>query len=223
VVKVVTFFKRKAGLPVAAFQEYWRTRHPAFVTRLPGVRRYVQSHPLPGAYREGEPLYDGIAEVWADDTDALRAMTRSGEYVQVQADEANFLDRASMGFLVTEDHVVKDGAVPADAVKAVEFITRRPGLAVEDFQRRWLEVHGPLAARITAIRRYVQSHTRRSAYARGRAPTWDGLAITWFDSSEAIRAAATTPEYAAAWADRASLVAPGPMGLILTREHVIAA
>ena len=45
-VKVVTFLKRKAGMSVEDFQRYWRTRHPEVVVRLPGVRRYVQSHTL---------------------------------------------------------------------------------------------------------------------------------------------------------------------------------
>src|SRR5437667_55141 len=67
-VKVVTFLKRKAGMSVEDFQSYWRTRHPEVVVRLPGVRRYVQSHTLASTYRKGEPVYDGIAEVWAEDT-----------------------------------------------------------------------------------------------------------------------------------------------------------
>ena len=43
-VKVLTFIKRKTGMPVDAFQTYWRMQHPKVVTRLPGIRRYVQSH-----------------------------------------------------------------------------------------------------------------------------------------------------------------------------------
>lgn len=220
-VKVITFLKRKAGMPVEEFQRYWRTRHPEVVTRLPGVRRYVQSHALPAAYRTGEPVHDGIAEVWADDTDALRAMTRSPEYTRVQADEANFIDRASMGFVLTEDHVVQDGPVGPDAVKSVEFLNRGPGVPVEEFQRHWREVHGPLAAAIPGVRRYVQSHPRRSAYAADRAPAYDGVALTWFDSTDATRAAATTPEHERALADRGHFLAPGPRRVILTREHVI--
>ncbi|MBI2555281.1 MAG: EthD family reductase [Candidatus Rokubacteria bacterium] len=220
-VKVVTFLKRKTGMPVDEFQAYWRTRHPEVVTRLPGVRRYVQSHTLPAGYRKGEPIYDGIAEVWADDTDALRAMTRSPEYARVQADEANFIDRASMGYLVTEEHTIKEGSVSPGNIKNVEFLTRKPSMRVGDFQSYWREVHGAIAARIPALRRYVQSHTRRAAYDAGRAPAYDGLAVTWFDSTEAIRAAAATPEYAVAAADRARFLAPGPMRFILTTEHVI--
>ena len=43
-VKAVAFFKRRGGMAVDEFQGYWRSRHPEVVTRLPGVRRYVQSH-----------------------------------------------------------------------------------------------------------------------------------------------------------------------------------
>jgi hypothetical protein len=57
VVKAVSSFKRKAGMPVDEFQAYWRTQHPAVVTRLAGIRRYVQSHTLVAAYRKGEPVY----------------------------------------------------------------------------------------------------------------------------------------------------------------------
>lgn len=220
-VKVITFLKRKSGMPVEEFQSYWRTRHPEVVTRLPGVRRYVQSHTLPAAYRSGEPAYDGIAEVWADNTATLRAMTQSPDHAAVQADEGRFIDRASMGVIITEDHVVKDGAAPPDAVKNVDFLVRKAGLPVEEFQRHWLLVHGPIAAAIPALRRYVQSHTRRSAYERGRVPTYDGAAITWYDSSEAFRAAAADAEYARVAADGPSFLSMDRVRSILTREYVI--
>lgn len=221
-VKVLTFLKRRPGMPVEEFQAYWRTRHPEVVTRLPGVRRYVQSHFLPAGYARGEPVWDGIAEVWADDTDALRAMTRSPQHAAVQEDEARFIDRSTMGFVVTEEHVVTDGTPPPGAVKAVELLTRAPGMAVEDFQRHWREAHGPLAACIPGLRRCVQSATRRAAYQTGRAPAYDGAALMWFDSADALRAAAGSPEYQATVADRARFLAPGPPPFMVTREHVIA-
>src|SRR2546430_15261847 len=100
-VKVVTFLKRKTGMSVEDFQRYWRTRHPEVVVRLPGVRRYVQSHTLASAYRKGEPVYDGLAGVSAEDTDALRAMTRSPGDAHVRADEAQVIRRATIGLLGT--------------------------------------------------------------------------------------------------------------------------
>jgi EthD domain-containing protein len=72
------------------------------------------------------------------------------------------------------------------------------------------------------IRRYVQSHTRLTAYERGRSPAHDGAAITWFDDTQAMRASAATPEYARVRADEANFIAPDPP-FIITREHVIVA
>jgi uncharacterized protein (TIGR02118 family) len=219
-VKAVSFFKRRRGMAVEAFQEYWRTRHPAVVVALPGVRRYVQSHTLRSGYRTREPVYDGIAELWFDDSAAMRALAGTPAYAAVEADEARFIERSTMGLILTEEHVIKDGPAPAGGVKNVEFLTRKPGLSIDAFQRYWRETHGPLAALIPMIRRYVQSHTRRAAYERGRTPAWDGIAVTWFDDTEAMRASAATAEYARVRADEANFITPDPP-FIITREHVI--
>jgi uncharacterized protein (TIGR02118 family) len=217
-VKVMTFIKRKAGMPVDEFQDYWRTRHPDVVTKLPGIRRYVQSHVLPSSYAKGEPVHDGIAEVWADDTDALRAMTKSPAYRALIEDEAQFIDRAKMGFIVTEEHVAKDGY---GAVKAIELFTRRPDLSVDAFQHHWRTAHAALAIKVPGIRRYVMSATRASAYGSGRTPAYDGAALMWFESADALRAAGGSAEYKALVADRASFLAPGPPPFLLTTEYVI--
>ncbi|OLB00773.1 MAG: hypothetical protein AUH09_02960 [Candidatus Rokubacteria bacterium 13_2_20CM_70_12] len=177
---------------------------------------------MPSAYRKGEPVYDGIAELWFDDTGAMRALAGTAAYATVQADEARFIERSTMGLIITEEHVVKDGAVPADGVKNVEFVTRKPGMEVDRFQQYWYRVHGPLAARIPVVRRYVQSHTRRAAYEAGRAPGYDGVAITWFDDTQAMRVSATTPEYARVRADEANFITPDPP-FIITKEHPIIA
>ena len=220
-VKALSFFKRKAGMSVEEFQAYWRRSHPAAVTRLPGVRRYVQSHTRPAGYGKGEPIYDGIAELWFEDTKAMHALRGTKEIAAVEADEAVFIDRSTMRLILTEEHVIKDGPAPPGGVKNVEFITRKPSLAVDDFQRYWREVHGPIAAQIPVIRRYVQSHTRPSAYERGRAPAYDGVAIKWFDDTQAMRASAATAEYVRTRADEPSFIAPGDPPFIITTEHVI--
>jgi uncharacterized protein (TIGR02118 family) len=216
-VKIVAVVKRKAGMPVEAFQEHWRTRHAEVVAKLPGLRRYVQSHTLPSGYGRGAPAWDGIAELWFDDTDALRALRGTPEQAAVDADEARFLERGAMKLLFTDEHVVKDGPAPAGAVKNIEFVHRRPDLSVEAFQRYWREVHGPIAARIREIRRYVQSHVRASAYTAGRTPAYDGLAITWFDDTNAMRASAASEAYARTRADEPNFIAPDPP-FIITRE-----
>jgi len=220
-VKALSFFKRRAGMPVEEFQAYWRARHPDVVTKLPGVRRYVQSHTRTAVYQGGEPVYDGIAEVWFQNTAAMHALRGTPELEAVQADEARFIDRSTMGLIIADDHVIKDDPTPAGAAKGVGFARRKPGMSVEAFQSHWRQAHGPLGASVPGLRRYVQSHTRLSAYDRGRDPAWDGVALIWFDDAAALRAATSSPEWARVRADEDKFVAPGPVAFIVTTEHVI--
>jgi uncharacterized protein (TIGR02118 family) len=220
-VKMVAFFKRKPGLSVEAFHSYWRTTHADIVSKMPGIRRYVQSHTLLSGYRKGEPAYDGAAEVWFEDTQAMRALTGTKEYAAVRTDEPNFIDLSTMGSIITEEHVIKDGPIPPNGVKNIEFVTHKPGLSIDAFQKHWREVHGLLGAAIPVVRRYVQSHTRRSIYESAKTPLYDGVAITWFDDTQAMRESATTPEYARTRADEVNFIAPGRLPFIITKEHII--
>ena len=220
-VKMVAFFKRKPGMSIEDFQSYWRTTHADIVVKLPGIRRYVQSHTILSGYRKGEPIYDGMAELWFDNTDAMRAQAGTPEFAAVRADEPNFMDVASQGSIITEEHVIKDGPIPVDGVKNVEFVSHKPGMPIEDFQKHWREVHGPLGAAIPVVRRYVQSHTRLSIYQKGKTPLYDGVALTWFDSTQAMRTSATTPEYDRTREDEPNFIAAGKLPVIITKEHVI--
>jgi uncharacterized protein (TIGR02118 family) len=220
-IKGIAFFKRRTGMSVEDFQAYWRDRHPEVVVKLPGLRRYVQSHTLRSGYRKGEPIYDGIAEVWFEDSKAMKALAGTPQFAAVEADEARFIDRGTMGLILTEEQVIKDGPVPPKGVKNVEFVTHKPGMEIDAFQKYWREVHGPLGAAIPMVRRYVQSHVRRAIYEQGRRPAWDGVALTWFDDTQAMRASAATLEYARVRADETNFVDTGRLPFIITTEHVI--
>ena len=37
-------------------------------------------------------------------------------------------------------------------------LTRKPGVTMEQFRRHWRDVHGPLAAKLTGLRRYHQNY-----------------------------------------------------------------
>ena len=219
-IKICAFFKRRPDMEVEAFQEYWRSVHGPIAAALPGLRRYVQSHVLPGIYRRAEPVYDGLAELWFESADALKELAASGGDGPVRADQAAFMDVSSYVELVTREHVIKDGAPPAQGVKNIEFVRRREGLEVPAFQQYWREVHGPLAAAIGPIERYVQCHATSAAYRGGGKPPFDGLALTWFQSVDAMRASAATAEYEATRADEPNFVR-GELPFVITREHVI--
>jgi uncharacterized protein (TIGR02118 family) len=220
-VKLVACLKRKPGVSVEQFQRHWRTQHAEIVARQAGLRRYVQNHVLPASYASGEPAFDGVAEAWFDDVDAMRKLAPTPEYRAVRGDEPLFLDVPAMKVVLT-DELVAQGAPESDSLKLIAFLTRKPDLTPAAFQRHWREVHAPLVARSPGVRRYVQSHTRLGGYAAGRTPPYDGVPLVWFDDEAALRAAFETPEYARVRDDQPKFLAPGPSPFVLARGVEIA-
>ena len=216
--KIVTLVKRGPDLRVEEFQAYWRERHGPLFAHVPGLRRYVQSHALLQGYRKGDLLFDGINEAWFDDEAEYANAKKSDAFVAADRDLAGFVDRAACVEMAVDVCVIKDGAIPPGAVKNIEFVNRRPGMAIEPFRAYWREIHGPLASKIPVLRRYEQNHINVSAYSVGE-PRYDGLAITWFASTDDMKIGTTTPEYEATRADEPNFLTDGHLPIILTREH----
>ncbi|MEA2626505.1 MAG: hypothetical protein QOD06_2550 [Candidatus Binatota bacterium] len=219
-IKLVAFLKRKPGTSPEAFQDYWRAEHGPKVRAVQGIRGYVQSHTLLSGYRKGEPAYDGVAELWYDDTGTMRAASESAEWAAVRRDEPSFMDVDALAWVLTEEHVIADGDPPPDGVKNVELVIRRPDLPLDEFFDYWRRLHGPIATGIPTMRRYVQSHAIRSSYAQGRKPPCDGIASVWFENTDAMREGARSAAYAHTRADEANFLAP-PLPFVITREHVV--
>ena len=193
----LTMFKRRPGLSVDAFRTYWQTTHGGLALHLPGLRQYVQHPTEDSGYRRHEPVYDGVAETTWSDLDELRRLRGCAELNRVLADEPNLMDMASRDEIVTAADVVVDGVPAGDALTMLVFVKRRSDLSPEEFHSYWRDVHGPIGARVPGVRRYVQGHAIPSLYARGREPVYDGVAQTWFDDLDAMRAAAGTEQLAA--------------------------
>lgn len=219
--KLIALLKRKPGMSVDDFQRYWLSQHGPLVSRQSEVRRQVQSHALAQGYRKGELLFDGISETWFESAQSYAAYLRGPAASIVLADQANFLDCTRTVLMPVDVHVIKDGAIPASAVKNIEFVNRRVGMALEPFRQYWRSVHGPLASRIAVIRRYEQNHLKLSTYEVDATPAFDGLAITWFESTTDMKDGAKTPEYVATRADEPNFLPDGHLPIIITREHLI--
>ncbi len=220
-INVISFVRRKPGMALDAFSEYWRTIHAGVVRRVPEIRRYVQSQTIASGYTRGEPLFDGVAEIWYDDTAAIHRAAHSPEAAAAFADDENFLDMRRFASIVTDEVVQKNGAATPAMKKIIEVVARKPGMDPAAFHRYWSETHGPLAAKIPQLRRYVQCHVRPSAYRDGRAPIYDGVAETWFDDTGAMRASARTAEYAAKRADEPNFIDGSRLAFIITGERVM--
>jgi uncharacterized protein (TIGR02118 family) len=120
-IKLVFMVRRREGITREDFQRYWSQQHAELVKRhaeLLGIRRYVQTHArdtdLDGALassRGSEPgQYDGVAELWWDDIDALvrAASSEDGQAAQraLLEDERRFIDVANSPIWLGEEIVV---------------------------------------------------------------------------------------------------------------------
>jgi uncharacterized protein (TIGR02118 family) len=92
-------------------------------------------------------------------------------------------------------------------IKLTFCLHRRPELSREEFQKYWIESHGPLVKKhgeALRIARYVQLHSgpaEESAAlraSRGAPEEYDGVAELWWHSAEDLAAATSTPEGIAA-------------------------
>lgn len=88
------------------FSRYWRDVHGPIGRRIPGLRRLVQSHPVPNPPDMGQPRFDGVAELWFDDMAALEAARRSPEWQASTADEVNFIDHTRTALFLTEEQEI---------------------------------------------------------------------------------------------------------------------
>jgi uncharacterized protein (TIGR02118 family) len=212
---LVRLAKRSPGLDVEDFQRS-AERASDWSAAVPhGLRGATQALTLAGAYRRGEPACDVIDELAFDDEASIARCLADAAFGRAWA--SPFLDPASVACLVVEEHVAKPGPVPASFVKNYELVTKRPDLDRAEFDRYWAQVHGPLAATIPTIRRYVQAHLSPGARETRAAP-YDGLAITWFDDVAAMRAGAATEAYVKTRADEANFLA-GELPFVVTTER----
>lgn len=123
-VKLVFCLKRREGLTREEFQRYWREDHAALVRRYAdvlGIRRYVQVHTLDTPFneividsRQAPEEYDGVAELYWDDFDAMvnAGSTEEGMAAAeaLTEDERGFIDHSRSPIFFAEVlEIIGDG------------------------------------------------------------------------------------------------------------------
>jgi len=121
--------------------------------------------------------------------------------------------------VVAHERVVVDGATDPGMIKAIYIASRKPGLAVEEFQQHWFKVHGELCSRVPGLRRYVQNHGLPEAYSL-RPMTHDGFSELWFDDLASLQRARASAEWARLSEDGQTLFAY-PMAVVVAHESII--
>jgi uncharacterized protein (TIGR02118 family) len=109
-IKLVYCFARRPGLSFEEFDRYWRDVHAPIGSRIPGVRRFVQSVTIRDSRDAFEPTFDGMVELWFDDVDALLLGRQSLEWQASTADERHFIDPSRTAYFLTYERTVMDNA-----------------------------------------------------------------------------------------------------------------
>ncbi len=212
------FISRRPDLSRDEFFTYWRKRHPRAIEQpIAQIKRYVQSHGLLDP--PGDSPYEGIAELWTETLDDLRALLNSPQMATLIKDELNFIDREHVEYLTTRDIVVLDGPRKPGMVKGVWPNKRKAGMSVAEFRRYWAEVHAPMALKLPGLRRYERSETLDELYQYAE-PRWDGVAQLWFDDVEAAHRFLQSDEFInGTWADGEKFVSA--VNTLWAQEHLL--
>lgn len=95
-VKIVWLLKRAQHLSQEEFEQWWIERHVPVARMAPGLRRYIVNLPRPDdlAGRPAEDsTWDGVAEQWFDDDEALNAAYSRPVATDVRADTMAHVSR----------------------------------------------------------------------------------------------------------------------------------
>jgi uncharacterized protein (TIGR02118 family) len=109
--KLIYCITKKPGLTDAEFFDYWLNVHGPIGRRIPHLRRLVQSHRVTVPGDGTTPSFDGMAELWFDNAEALLAARQSPEWQASTADEANFIDHTRVAYFVSQEYVIGDSAL----------------------------------------------------------------------------------------------------------------
>lgn len=101
--KILLFMKRRPGMSVAAFQDYYEKQHAPLCEKYAAgmqryLRRFITPHPNPGSTDASEELeFDVITELWFEKESIFRAtvdyLTTSAMPDAVVEDEKRLFDR----------------------------------------------------------------------------------------------------------------------------------
>ncbi|WP_156679689.1 EthD domain-containing protein [Sphingomonas profundi] len=112
--KTITLLKRRPGLTMAEFIDYYETRHRVIgekylrgsATRY--VRRFLHSFPNPLTGEVIEPEHDVVMEIWFPDRETFETTMASLAAPEIAAeiseDEERVFDRAKNRMFTVEEH-----------------------------------------------------------------------------------------------------------------------
>ena len=101
-VKLVAMLRRPFGVSAEEFQRWWFEEHVPRVKKYPGLRKYVISTTTDSVL--GEPVFDGIAELWFDDLPTAEGAVSSAAALAGHRDTVSHTEIEVR--MITVEHVV---------------------------------------------------------------------------------------------------------------------
>jgi uncharacterized protein (TIGR02118 family) len=88
-IKRFVILRRKSGMSVEEFRDYWQHVHGPLIARIPGLMKYIQYHVHSEISDNIDSPIDGVAELWFASEEAQRLAYSTPEYQAVVDDEPN--------------------------------------------------------------------------------------------------------------------------------------
>tara|TARA_E500000331_G_scaffold155503_1_gene151021 strand:+ start:1681 stop:2319 length:639 start_codon:yes stop_codon:yes gene_type:complete len=176
-INAITIIKKKHGLTYDKFQNYWKNEHATIVTRSPLVGTYVQSHPIYNDKLTFEDTIDGIAEIWFNDTNAMRSLAATKEYKDIQDDEKVFIDGSAVRLIITEDIITVKGDV--SDYKLIIFMNKSGNFELTDFRKELVDTASHYSKK--NLNRMKVSLPKIAGYKGDKSPAWDAILTFWLD------------------------------------------
>ena len=176
-INAITIIKKKQNLTYENFQNYWKNEHAKIVTRSPLVGTYVQSHPIYNDKLTFEDTVDGIAEIWFEDTNAMRTLAATKEYKDIQDDEKVFIDGSAVRLIIAEDIITFEGDVSDH--KLIIFMNKSSNVELTDFRNDLVDKASHYSKK--NLNRMKVSLPKTAGYKGDKSPAWDAILTVWLD------------------------------------------
>ena len=182
-IRIVFALRRKPGMSLAEFQDYWKSQHgplvASFATDL-NILRYVQTHTLEDPANEAaqkvrgnmEPHYDGVAELWwsseAELEETMQTEAGRAAGAALLEDERTFIDLPNsplwFAYEYPQVNPAPENVVAVEKSNIVRIffpLRHLESISEEAARKYWLTHHGPIVrshAAAAGILCYRQVH-----------------------------------------------------------------
>ena len=100
--KLIILLKKRENRTNTEFTKYWLEMHAPIAKKMPELKKYVlnvvQQPP------DREPEYDGVVEMWFDDTESMKRAFASPEGQATQKDAQQFASKMTTLFI--DEHAI---------------------------------------------------------------------------------------------------------------------